>query len=78
MLAAERRLGAMLAGMDMHGGDRGNQHTGGKVTSCDLGSHGITKMQSSRWQTEARVPGYYRGLRYELENWPQAMPYLAN
>ena len=39
-----------------HGGDRGNQHTGGKVSSCNLGELGITKTQSHRWQLEARVP----------------------
>lgn len=56
-LCAERKAGALLAGMDLHGGNRGNQHTGGKVTSCDLGNLGITKIQSHRWQKLAAIPG---------------------
>lgn len=51
-LRAERRLGEMLAGMEKAQGKRTDL-----VTSCDqvdsltLADHGITKMQSSRWQS---------------------------
>jgi len=51
-LRAERRLGEMLAEMAMHGGDRKSESRSHDVT---LNDHGITKMQSSRWQAEAKV-----------------------
>lgn len=49
-LKAERKAGELLAGMDMHGGDRS------KVTTCNLADIGITKIQSSRWQRASTVP----------------------
>lgn len=55
-LRAERRAGELLATMHLHGGNRGNQHTGGKVAECDLANLGINKTQSSRWQSIASIP----------------------
>jgi N6-adenosine-specific RNA methylase IME4 len=49
-LQAERKAGELLAGMELHGGDRS------KVTSRNLDAIGITKSQSSRWQRAATVP----------------------
>lgn len=53
---AERAGGKLLAKMELHGGDRGNQHAGGKVASCNLAALGIKKTQSHRWQLMAAVP----------------------
>ena len=49
-LAAERKAGELLAGMGLHGGDRS------KVTKCYLADLGISKMQSSRWQSLEKIP----------------------
>lgn len=54
-IRAERKLGEALATLDLHGGDRGNQHVGGKVSSCNLADLGINKTQSHRWQVMAKV-----------------------
>jgi phage N-6-adenine-methyltransferase len=54
-LRAERRAGAILAGMEKQSGSRG---VGKKVESRDvtpLSELGINKMQSARWQREAAV-----------------------
>ena len=60
---AERKCGELLSEMEKaRGGDRGNQHTGGKVAARDFGEPrtlsdmGITKDQSSKWQRLAAVP----------------------
>lgn len=52
---AERKAGELLASMQLRGGDRGNQHTGGKVTSCQLADFDIHPQQSCRWQRLASV-----------------------
>ncbi len=54
VLTAERRMGEMLAGLDGHG-----SHGGKRVSSSmmKLEDIGVSKIQSHRWQTEARVPG---------------------
>jgi hypothetical protein len=52
-LRVERRAGELLGEMDgkgSHGGDRKSSRT------MRLENFGITKSQSSRWQTEASVP----------------------
>ena len=55
VLLAERRLGEMLAGMVTQ--YHGNQHDDGKShDATSLSDLGITKSQSSRWQTAAAVP----------------------
>jgi N6-adenosine-specific RNA methylase IME4 len=54
-LRAERRLGEMLAGMEKQHGARPADTGSHDVTPLSLSDHGITKMQSSRWQAEARV-----------------------
>ena len=51
-LRAERRVGEMLAAMELHGGDRKSKS---QDVTLKLDSIGITKMQSSRWQTEAKL-----------------------
>jgi N6-adenosine-specific RNA methylase IME4 len=53
VLRAERRLGEMLAEVIRQGGDRKTESRSHDVT---LNDHGITRMQSSRWQAAARVP----------------------
>lgn len=57
-LRAERRAGEMLAEMDLHGGGRPTE-TGNAVlpvSAPKLSDLGITKMQSTRWQQQAKVP----------------------
>jgi hypothetical protein len=34
-LRADRKAGELLAGMGLHGGDHGNQHTGGGIVARD-------------------------------------------
>lgn len=53
VLEAERRIGAMLADMGLNGGDRKSECHDDRVKLSDLG---ISALQSSRWQAEARVP----------------------
>jgi hypothetical protein len=53
-LRAERRAGELLAGMDKPL----NQHdkvAGNRMLPATLESVGVSKMQSSRWQKEAKV-----------------------
>jgi len=50
-LTAERRAGELLAGMEMHGGDRKSSYP--RDSLKDLG---ISQLQSSRWQRAALVP----------------------
>jgi N6-adenosine-specific RNA methylase IME4 len=59
---AERRLGEMLAGMDGKGSHGGNRKSSNAMLLDDLG---FTKMESSRFQAEARVPEPI------FENWLQ-------
>jgi phage N-6-adenine-methyltransferase len=55
-LRAERKAGEMLAGMEKNPGG-GDQSTGNGVLPVpSLDDLGIDKMQSSRWQREAKVP----------------------
>lgn len=51
VLRAERRLGEMIASTFPHGGDRKS-----RCPDVTLNDAGITNKQSSRWQSEARVP----------------------
>lgn len=50
-LTAERKAGALLAGMELAGGDRKS-----KLPSVTLKDIGVTPIQSSRWQRAAVVP----------------------
>lgn len=52
-LRAERRVGEILAGMKLRGGDR---KTNSHDASLKLSNLGIKSDQSSRWQQEAKVP----------------------
>ena len=52
VLTAERRMGKMLDGMDK----KTNQKGAGNIMLPALADLGITKTQSSRWQSEAAVP----------------------
>lgn len=56
VLRAERRLGGELAGMEKQHGARPPDTGSHDVTPLTLADLGITKMRSSRWQAEARVP----------------------
>ena len=49
---AERKAGELLAGMEMHGGDRRSESRLQGATLKDLN---IDKTDSHRWQTMARV-----------------------
>lgn len=63
-IRAERRAGGILAGMEKNKGAEGNPGGQGApivqshdvTTQPKLEDLGISKMQSSRWQTEAKVP----------------------
>lgn len=52
-LRAERRAGAMLSKLKLHGGDRREETASDRVTLEEIG---ISKDQSSRWQLAASVP----------------------
>jgi len=52
-LRAERKAGALLSALHLHGGDRGSEGADGRTTLADLG---ISHDQSKRWQKEASVP----------------------
>ncbi len=52
-LCAERKAGALLAGMGLHGS---NQHGSKLHDATSLDSLGITKIQSHRWQKLAAIP----------------------
>jgi hypothetical protein len=53
---AKRKGDQMLASMVSHGGDRGNQHTGGKIEPLNLARLGITPHESMQWQLIACIP----------------------
>lgn len=55
-IRAQKKMGELLEKMKLHGGDRGNQYTGGKVSEENLGNLGITKNQSYRYQKIADLP----------------------
>ena len=60
VLLAERRLGDMLAEMELSGRGGGDTRPSNTMLpGQSLADLGITKMQSSRWQAEARVPDDY-------------------
>jgi hypothetical protein len=52
-LRAERKAGEMLAEMELHGGDRRSKSHDVTLNLADLG---ISKMQSSRWQLQSKLP----------------------
>lgn len=54
---AERRLGTLLAKMDLRGGDRKSEAAiDSSVKKTSLEELGINRNESSRWQREARIP----------------------
>lgn len=53
-LRAERRMGQLLAGMELHGSNQHKRRLPDATSS--LSDLGISKSQSHRWQTEAEVP----------------------
>lgn len=56
VLLAERRLGEMLAGSEKNPGGRPTKTGSDVLPVLALSDLGISKTQSSRWQTVARVP----------------------
>jgi len=52
----------------------GNQHTGGKVSSCNLADLGVTKTQSHRWQTEAALPRFLAVGVFAPNRWCRFFP----
>lgn len=52
-LRAERKAGELLSEMSLNGGDRKSESRDARVNLDDLG---ISATQSSRWQSEARIP----------------------
>lgn len=55
-LRLERTKGAWLDENVPHGGDRGNQHTGGKVDEVDLATLGVSKHESTTARKIASIP----------------------
>lgn len=52
-LRAERKAGSLLAGLQLHGGDRKSSGRDARLKLRDLG---VSQTQSKRWQKEAAVP----------------------
>ena len=67
-LLCERKLGKLLAGMSLHGGDR--RSTKYAQSAPGLEGMGVSRTQSSRWQREASVPDrrFRRYLREAASN----------
>ncbi len=52
-LRAERKAGALLSALNLHGGNRNSRS---RTTILKLESLGVSRDQSARWQREAAVP----------------------
>lgn len=55
-IRAERRIGELLKGAELNKGGRPSKNRSHDATSLSLDDIGISKTQSSRWQTIAAVP----------------------